>query len=581
MLPFYLATSAIFLAIIQQGQCEDSPHILVDVGYTKYQGLVNLATGNTEFLGIRYAAPPLGNLRWRQPQVPQYVEEVQLANIQPKQCFQAFPGTSPPPPFKFQLLDLDTVAVNVANVSDSPQPLEPGPPENSMTEDCLFLNVYSPGGNWTTTSGQKRPVVVWIHGGGYILGSASGAAGTFDGNDLIRQSSGNVVVVVIQYRLGLFGFLAGKKLKQDGVLNPGLIDQEFALNWVQDHISKFGGDPSKVTIWGESAGAGSVLQHLIAHEGNTEPPLFRGAILSSPYLPPQYPFDHDIPESMFSNVLALTGCSESSDPTECLRAADPTVLQAANLQVNNEAFSGTFAFVPVVDGTFIKDSPSRLLSRGKVNTKHILVVTNTDEGRLFVDAKVTPESTPLEDYLSGLFPGLGPEDGKAVTAYYKSFASNTERFSAILGDAIFVCPAYTLQSAVGGGYKAVFAIHPSLHIDDVPYYFPSLGAVPQMLGYLFGVVTDPPAPIGPRFPNPEFIQAFAQSFMDFAINLDPNVKSNVTSILPKWPKWTKDSTTEMLFNRTGDVPDIRTVVSDAAITERCAFWASVAPFTHQ
>ena len=180
---------------------------------------------------------------------------------------------------------------------------------------------------------QSFPIL--YHGrGGYVFGNVT--IYNTNGNDLIRNSGGNVVVVAIQYRLGVFGFLPGQKVKDGGVLNAGLckccrnddvptcysppryiVDQQFALKWVQKYvcifhpsalffqehrhgnllqISKFGGDPKKVTIWGESAGAGSVLQHVVANGGNTNPPLFRAAITSSTYLPSQYKYNDRIPE---------------------------------------------------------------------------------------------------------------------------------------------------------------------------------------------------------------------------------------------------------------------------------------------
>ncbi|KAJ7800925.1 Alpha/Beta hydrolase protein, partial [Mycena olivaceomarginata] len=178
---------------------------IVDLGYAQYQGAANTDNNIAHFFGIRFAAPPIGDLRFRAPQPPANISGVQFATTQPIAC-----GT---------------------------------------TEDCLYLNVYYP----STEGGappKNLPTLVWIYGGGYISGQAAG----YNGEDIIRQSNNGIVVVVIQYRLGLFGFLAGSEVKKDGDLNAGLLDQDFALRWVNKYISKFGGDPTKVTIWGESAG---------------------------------------------------------------------------------------------------------------------------------------------------------------------------------------------------------------------------------------------------------------------------------------------------------------------------------------
>ncbi|KAL4250518.1 Carboxylic ester hydrolase, partial [Pleurotus pulmonarius] len=229
-----------------------APAPVVDVGNAKYQGTVNAATNISSYFGIRYAAAPIGDLRFRAPQSPPTLAGVQKATAKPQHCLQAPSGKSPTNPYPRSTLR--------GRAAQDP-------------EDCLFLNVHFPG---STIPARPLPVIVWIHGGGYI----SGGAASFNGDDLIVKAKNGVVVVVIQYRLGIFGFLSSSQVKANGALNAGLLDQEFALKWVQQHISKFGGDPSLVTIWGESAGAGSVLQQVVARNGRTSPPLFRAAISS-------------------------------------------------------------------------------------------------------------------------------------------------------------------------------------------------------------------------------------------------------------------------------------------------------------
>ncbi|KAJ6477550.1 Alpha/Beta hydrolase protein [Mycena sanguinolenta] len=509
--------------------CAQSP--IIDLGYAQYQGTVS-AANISHFLGIRYAAAPLGDLRFRAPQPPTNVTGVQQATIQPNQCFQASNGLS------------------LTN------PLESRATEGVIsTEDCLFLNVYYPS-DAAGTPVKDLPVLVWIHGGGYLAGQAS----AYDGEDVINQSNRGLVIIIIQYRLGVFGFLPGSEVKANGALNAGLLDQDFALRWVNRHINKFGGDPSKVTIWGESAGAGSVLQHVVANNGRTQPQLFRGAITSSTFLPSQYNYNDRVPELLFSEVVAQVNCSSAADKIACLREADANDLQTANTQINSEGFWGTFLFVPVVDGTFITQRPTLSLLEGKVNGEVLLSVTNTFEGTDFVD-QATGATANATQYALNLFPDFGPAQADKVGELYAGLGTPLFQENAVQGESIFICPTYFLLSAFAGrSFKGEFAIPPGLHANDVAYYWPTLST--------------------PPFQNTNFINAFAQSFTAFAISLDPNVKVSAT-ITPKWNKWAVGHT-EMNFNETeSGLPAVGPVATSKALLERCQFWASIGSLTAQ
>ncbi|KAL0065740.1 hypothetical protein AAF712_007223, partial [Marasmius tenuissimus] len=379
---------------------------IVDLGYAQYQGVFNETTNVTSFTGIRYAAAPVGDLRWRAPALPLNVTDgIQQADSWPAQCYQAgLPGAEP----------------------------------TNASEDCLFLNVFHPGDSATA---ENLPVIVWIHGGGYVLGSALG----FHGADLISQSNGGVVVVTIQYRLGIFGFLAGNEVHAGGALNAGLLDQNFALRWVNKHISKFGGDPDRVTIWGQSAGAGSVLQQVIAEDGQTSPQLFRGAISSSMFLPSQYAYNDTIPQTSYDQVVDAANCTTSQDTLNCLRDADVNALQAANENINAGILSGVFISVPVVDGTFIKQRPTQALREGKINGGALYAIHNTNEGVIFVN-----QSAPAlnaSQYAAKLFPNLTPQDTATVAELYADLGSDLAQEDLIMGEAIFVCPTYFFANA--------------------------------------------------------------------------------------------------------------------------------------
>ncbi|KAJ7791801.1 alpha beta-hydrolase [Mycena olivaceomarginata] len=480
---------------------------IVDLGYAQYQGAVNTDNNIAHFFGIRFAAPPIGDLRFRAPQPPANISGVQLATTQPIAC-----GT---------------------------------------TEDCLYLNVYYP----STEGGappKNLPTLVWIYGGGYISGQAAG----YNGEDIIRQSNNGIVVVVIQYRLGLFGFLAGSEVKKDGDLNAGLrfcpeMGEQICMCSLIHYlfaISKFGGDPTKVTIWGESAGAGSVLQQVVAHGGQTKPKLFRGAITSSSWLPSQYRFNDPIPEvaiySQFNStaLLILSSCATATDSMSCLRALDTAVLQAVNGNISR--FKGTIPFPPVVDGSLLPNAPRypcwRVRSMGYDDA--FLGVVNAFEGTVFVDQSI---SITAANYSLELFPNFGPAQARVVGALYAGLGTDQFQVNAVYGESILLCPTYYLLNAFRGRAFKV-------------------------------AVSAPP------FNNAAFINAFAQSFTSFIINLDPNIKVDPTTITPHWNKFDIGDT-EMLFNQTAvdGLPVVQPIETSFGLLGRCLFWNSVGSLTAQ
>ncbi|KAJ7152858.1 Alpha/Beta hydrolase protein [Mycena filopes] len=502
---------------------------IVDLGYARYRGAVDTATNVTTFLGVRYAAPPINEGRFSAPQAPAYEPGVQEATSQPDECFQT--------------MDFAT----------------------SPAEDCLFLNVYYPSDAAGVPVG-RLPTLVYIHGGSYLLGGAR----QFRGTDLLAQSNRGIVVVIIQYRLSIFGFLPGTEVKKHGALNAGLLDQDFALRWVQKHISKFGGDPTKVTIWGESAGAGSVLQQVIAHNGRTEPQLFRAAITSSTCITSQYSYDDPIAENLYSQVVNQANCTTIGvDSLACLRRLDAAALMDVHQSIHGAGFFGTVTFGPVVDGEFITQRPTLALAQGRVNGQALLSVTNTFEGTIFVNQSAPEDAA---QYARHLFPKLDAATGERVAALYDGLGTDVFQNNAIMGETIFICPSYFLQRAFGAShrpaFKGEFAVPQGLHGRDLQYYFPSLPLDVPVLGY-------------PEFfNNTVFINAFARSFISFAISLDPNVKVAPT-ITPRWDTWA-DGEREMVFNRTeAGVPLVRARKTDEALLERCRFWESMGEFIGQ
>ncbi|KAJ7600490.1 alpha/beta-hydrolase [Mycena floridula] len=495
----------------------------VDLGYATYRSDLTIADGVTSFLGIRYAASPEGNLRWREPQLPQSISGIQDATKNPTQCYQASlfgsPGLSTSNPYRTTLRS------------------------GTSTEDCLFLNVHVP----TEPKKALLPVIVYIHGGGYDAGNIS----LYPVQDFVKDSGHQVVSVSIQYRLGVFGFLAGNRVRKDGALNAGLLDQNFALQWVQTHIKSFGGDPSRVTIWGQSAGAGSMLQHLVAHGGNTQPTLFRAVLMNSPFLPFQYHYSDPIPEKVYTDVVSSLNCTSASDTLNCLRAADPLALLNADTAIGKAGFLWTYTFVPVVDETFIIESPTLTLSRGRANGKALVVSTNTNEGTFFVPAAtIIAENFTLRSYTTELFPRMDEHHVEHIRELYSNTGTVPEQAAAVMGDSIFACPAYyALHAFKESGWKAAFAIPPAVHAQDLSYEFSTFG-------------------IPPTFANADFQAAFQAAFLSTAISLDPNTAHG--TIAPKWPAYIHEK--EMIFNKTeSDQPVVHTTETDEDFLSRCAY----------
>jgi para-nitrobenzyl esterase len=309
------------------------------------------------FLGIPYAAPPVGNLRWKAPQPTPQWEGVRKATEFGARCMQA--------PVYSDMIFRDS-----------------GP-----SEDCLYLNVWTP----AKEDSDKLPVMVWIYGGGYVAGSSSEPRQ--DGANLAEKQ--NVVVVSMNYRLGMFGFFVHPELAAESGHNSsgnyGLLDQLAALQWVHDNIAAFGGDPANVTIFGESAGSFSVSAQMAS-------PLGKGL------------FEKAIGESggAFSRTgLSFAPLSVREEKDSKLAKAALGVSTLAELrdipaQKLLDAFSkpgpeGIFAFGPNVDGYFLPESVPAIFAAGKQNDVPLLAGWNHDEGSFEVaEQKPTAESFKAE-----------------------------------------------------------------------------------------------------------------------------------------------------------------------------------------
>ncbi|KZF20748.1 alpha/beta-hydrolase [Xylona heveae TC161] len=480
--------------------------LMVDLGYEMYNGVHNSTSGLNTWLGIRYAAPPTGQMRFQKPQPPKSNRNMVIqANALPPRCPQS------------SFLPYYVSGTNITG-----------------NEDCLFLSVYAP------PNATNLPVFVWIHGGGYGLGQ-----GDQDPTMLMAANNNSFVSVIIQYRLGAFGFLSSDEVYRYGTPNAGIHDQYFALEWTQSYIHLFGGNSSQVTVAGESAGAGSVMLQAMAFGGQDGTRLFSNAIAASPYLPTQWGYADFVPSQSYYAFANAAGCFHgvnwggfNNSIFECLLNKDTMTLQMASNNVSIEGKFGTWGFLPVTDGEFIQNLPSVQLQQGKVNGLRMLAGNNANEGPLFTPQNITTEDDFLA-FLNTTFPLFDNDDLAKVLMYYPSSnASDTPsmpRFSTtgtsgpsalnesefgtgqqqradnLYGESTFSCPAYWLAEAyTKPGYEAYryqYSAPPAQHGSDVQAYF------------------GPPSPLY----SPDLMNAFMQIWGNFITHNNPSIPNAVAN----------------------------------------------------
>ena len=349
---FVIPSVFVRLAIVRKMSslgCAKSSLDVVSLDSGKIRGTI--VDGVWTYLGIPYAAPPLGDLRWKEPQPDKSWDGIRDANKFAAAC---------------------------------PQPKTSSSDIVEMNEDCLYLNIWSP----AKSPADKLPVMVWIHGGGFVAGS--GSEHCYDGMNLARQ---DVIVITLNYRLGPLGFLSHPLLSKESTHgtsgNYGLLDQVAALKWVQRNIEAFGGDPKNVTIAGQSSGSQCVINLMISPLAGG---LFQRAIAESSSFKKVIQLEQDDTmaraEKTGEALAASLGCDNVSDQIRCLRrkSAEDVVKAAFSLPGNGlgDSAIGSGMYDPVVDGWAIPSSPRSLFTMGKQQKVPLLIGTNEDEGTIFV-----------------------------------------------------------------------------------------------------------------------------------------------------------------------------------------------------
>jgi para-nitrobenzyl esterase len=477
--------------------------------------------GWREYLGVPYAAPPIGALRWQAPQ-PHVPWTTPLRATQP--------GPN---------------CLGLAGVAGS--------------EDCLWLNVYVPP---TATAASRLPVMVWIHGGAFLVDDDSGngiGVGTGSGQQLADTE--NVIVVRISYRLGPFGFLASSGFG-DKPGNYGLEDQRAALAWVNRDITQFGGDPGNVTLFGQSAGATSICMQLISPGSRG---LFQRAVIESGWYQKFFSAascSQQLPTLAQAEATARTltdrvGCSASADVAACLRSVPDATLLAA---------SSGLSFTPVVDGHFIPAQPQTAFTRGQFSRVPIIVGVARNEG------SINSVST-WPGYIQMLQADYGANAARVLATYPQAiFPSPTVAAGTVVSDQI-VCNALT-----SAGRLARWVPTYMYRWDDVtePWYetsTPDKGNVlagayhDAELAALFPGWAIPPTPQLTAPDQTAVIYVAMKYWGAFAHDGDPSTGG----VLP-WPRYT-DGTSVMSIQAAYDNEVLN--AANVSQTSHCSLWDGI------
>lgn len=469
------------------------------------------------FLGIPFAAPPVGDLRWKAP-MPH------AAWTEPLDARTKGPGCA-------QLSRLGAML------------------DSASSEDCLTVNVWAP-----ERPTGPAPVLVWIYGGGFTSGSNRELA--YDGQMLSEMTG--AVVVNLNYRLGPFGSLALSALEAEDPAHPstgayGLEDQRAALQWVQKNIAAFGGDPNRVLLFGESAGGISTCMQIVSPQSKG---LFHAAVIESGPCDTATAKDKALAQGeQFAMAL---GCDAAPDKLACLRAKKPEEVIMALPASSDLIFGEGANWFPALDGWMLPDTPSKLLEAGNFNKVPTIVGANANEGTIFfylAETKI-PDDAALEMFAEKLVPG----HGKDVVARYSSatFGTAQDAGLAAVGDAGFVCPARRMARAIAKAGTPAYQYH--FTYAPPGSLFGDLGAFHSAeIKFVFGV----PSQLLPQ-PLTEEEMAMSKAIMGYWSNLAAKGDPNHEGALP-WAKHDAAGDSTMVLN-------LKSELKTGLFKDECDFW---------
>ncbi|KAF5007159.1 hypothetical protein FDECE_6512 [Fusarium decemcellulare] len=502
---------------------------VVDLGYSKYKGK-DLGNGVTQWLGVRYAAAPLKDLRFRPPQDPIRTTAVQDASDWAKECL-----------------------ATGSNATDE-------------SEDCLFINIFAPSG---ASSKDKLPVFFFIQGGGFNSNSNPRVNGT----GLIKTGDMDLIVVTLNYRVGVYGFLNdGKEVTP----NIGLLDQRKGLQWVQKHISKFGGDPNHVTMGGDSAGAASVSLHLSAFGGKDEG-LFHAVAAESV----SFATVLTVKESFYQyeNLAIRLGCTK--DVLACMRSKTVKEIQDVN---TNIAYPGgpappLYMWTPVIDGDLIPDVTYNLFEEGKFIKVPAIMGDDTNGGTSFAPPN-TATLAQSDEFLKTQFPFLTLGMLDKINALYPNqndTCPNTgcywRQVSDAYGQMRYMCPGIYISNALTQ-YGVPDSWNYRYNVEDPAQMAQGLG-VPHTVEVhaIFGVGLggdNPPASYVDGEENAPVIPVIQGYWTSFIRSYDPNKHRHKGSV--KWETWSEKRKQRIVFETAGKTK-MEKIGRD--LERKCAYFASI------
>ncbi|KAK0203479.1 sterol esterase [Desarmillaria ectypa] len=482
--------------------------------YGTFQGYYS---GNLSvFLGVPFASPPLGSLRFAPPQAPVVIDGIQNATSFGAACPQQ-QSTIP-----------DVLPFNISM----------GSPSN-VSEDCLTVNVWAP-----TNASESLPVVMWIYGGGFETGYTE----AYDATDLVERSlilNEPVVFVSANYRVNAFGFLGGKEVQDAGLSNVGLRDQRFAMQWIQSYISIFGGDPTRVTLWGESAGAISVGLHLL-YNGRTTDGLFRGIFMQSgaPWTTRNISYG----QPTFDRIADETGCNTSGSVIDCLRDVPYDTLMTA-INTLPPVFNYTslnLAFQPYNDGLILAQNAQKAVQQGQFAQVPSVAGSCADEGSFFSlgSTNITTDPEFLGYVNTMYFPELPSGQMSVISSAYPDDPAEGSPFGS--GNNYTLTPEYKRIAAFNGdnSFQAPrrHFLNAASQTQPAWAYLYSRGNTTAYVGAYHGSDLTEFFSFGGSASGNDFIGTDA--LVNFVTNLDPNYSSSTTgrgiSLLETtpWSEWT-------------------------------------------
>ncbi|KAJ3457968.1 hypothetical protein MRS44_012077 [Fusarium solani] len=464
---------------------------------------------------------------------------------------------------------------------------DPADSDPDTSEDCLFLDLYVP--KSVIDNGTPAPVVVWIYGGAFAFGSKNQLGPLYTGQSILSASKYQTIFVAGNYRLGAYGWLAGNYMQTAGQPNAGLYDQALLFQWVQTYIGQVNGDKDQVSAFGESAGASSILHHLIREGGTIDPTFDRFAVQSPAF---EWAWDNSPNgklDKIYKNFSDLAGCGQNFD-INCLRSS--TNLSEANQALfNSVRQTGLFPVGPAVDDVWIKTIPTLSFANNQFwkGISSTIISHTLNESASFTPKGITSE-TAFNDFLATFLPGAKLESQRQQIAQQynctKLFGGDyTLCIATVIRDASFTCNTRDLYSAYPSeshmmryGYPFPnYAYHAS---DLIPLFANSfdeaVGLLSKSLGdFLANLYARP-------LINTNLAAAYQTYFASFAASGDPNGLSLPLVAGQQPPKWPiVDGSGDELANvLTVQIPSGQAAFvlasDDQNGKERCSFWTTLA-----